>query len=130
MNRERLTLERIKRFTCSNGKRQDFLWDSEMSRLAVRATAAGAKAFIFETKLERKTIRMTIGDAAVWTLEAARNEARRLQTLVDTGNDPRIAKAEKLADTAAKQEAARCADMPALEVWHEYIEARRSRWSE
>ena len=130
MNRERLTLERIKRFTCSNGKRQDFLWDSEMSRLAVRATAAGAKAFIFETKLERKTIRVTIGDAVVWTLEAARNEARRLQTLVDTGNDPRIAKAEKLADTAAKQEAARCADMPALEVWHEYIEARRSRWSE
>jgi integrase len=130
MNRERLTLERIKRFTCSNGKRQDFLWDSEMPRLAVRATAAGAKAFIFETKLERKTIRVTIGDAVVWTLEAARNEARRLQTLVDTGNDPRIAKAEKLAETAAKQEAARCADMPALEVWHEYIEARRARWSD
>ena len=73
MNRERLTLERIKRFTCSNGKRQDFLWDSEMSRLAVRATAAGAKAFIFETKLEQKTIRMTIGDAAVWTSRPQRS---------------------------------------------------------
>lgn len=129
MQRERLTLERIKRFTCPDDKKQDFLWDSEMPRLAVRATA-GSKAFIFETKLERKTIRITIGDASVWTLEAARNEARRLQTLVDTGNDPRIAKAEKLAETAAKQEAARCADKPALEIWHEYIEARRARWSE
>ncbi len=130
MQRERLTLERIKRFSCPNGKRQDFLWDSEMPRLAVRATAAGAKSFIFESKLNRKTLRLTIGDIRTWTLEAARGEARRLQTLIDQGQDPRIEKQEKLAETAAKQHAARVMAAPAMEAWQDYIEARRNKWGE
>lgn len=129
MQRERLTNERIKRFSCPD-KKQDFLWDSEVPRLAVRVTEAGAKSFVFETKLNRKNIRITIGDVRSWNLDDARTEARRLQTLVDTGTDPRIAKAEKLAETAAKQEAARCAEKPALDIWDEYIKARRPRWSE
>ena len=49
--------------------------------------------------------------------------------MVDTGSDPRIAKAEKLAETAAKQKAARLVERPSLEIWNEYIEAKRQRWS-
>lgn len=141
MQRERLTLERIKRFTCPGGKRQDFLWDSEMPRLAVRATVAGAKSFIFETKLERQTIRMTLGDVAVWTLEAARAEARRLQTIVDAGRDPRQVKAEiTAADEAARAAVVAAKEASELEVkrqqltlgeaWAVYCEARRPKWGE
>jgi hypothetical protein len=65
------------------------MWDSEVPRLAVRVTKNGAKSFIFETKMERRTIRRTIGSVSDWTVEAARSEARRLQTLVDQRIDPR-----------------------------------------
>ncbi|HEY9192523.1 MAG TPA: preprotein translocase, partial [Methyloversatilis sp.] len=69
MNRERLTLPRIAGFSCPVGKVQAFLWDIDMPRLAVRATAAGAKSFVFEGKLDRQTIRITIGDVRVWTID-------------------------------------------------------------
>lgn len=61
MQRERLTEDRIRQFTCPADKKRAFLWDTVAPRLAVRATA-GAKAFIFEAKLDRQTIRRTIGD--------------------------------------------------------------------
>ena len=48
MQRERLTPDRIRRFVCTAGKAQAFLWDSVAPRLAVRATL-GAKSFIFES---------------------------------------------------------------------------------
>lgn len=105
MQRERLTPERIRRFTCVDGTAQSFLWDTEAPRLAVRATA-GAKSFIFESKLNRRTLRLTIGDVRAWNLDDARTEARRLQTLIDQGTDPREQKRERIsAAEAAKAEA-------------------------
>lgn len=141
MQRERLTLERIKRFSCPDGKQQGFLWDTAMPRLAVRATATGAKAFIFETKLKRQTIRMTIGDATVWILDDARAEAYRLQTIVDAGRDPRQVKAEiTAADESARAAAAAAKKAEVLaakrqqltlgEAWTVYCEARRPKWGE
>lgn len=111
MQRERLTLVRISAFTCPPEKKQAFLWDTVAPRLAVRATA-GAKSFIFETKLQRRTIRRTIGDVRAWTLEDARSEARKLQTLIDQGQDPRELEREAAEAKAAKktqQEAAKAA---------------------
>ncbi|MCB1945736.1 MAG: integrase family protein [Thauera sp.] len=134
MQRERLTLDRIRRFTCPDGVKQVFLWDSVAPRLAVRATT-GAKSFIFEAKLNRKTIRRTIGDANVWNLEQARAEANRLQVLVESGTDPReldrqkeeAKEAAKVAAEAAAREAERRA-APAIEAWAAYVTARRSKW--
>lgn len=90
--------------------------DTEAPRLAVRATA-GSKSFIFESKLDRRTIRVTIGDVRAWVLDSARAEARRLQTLVDQGIDPREEKAERRAAAEAKREDARKAETPALDAW-------------
>ena len=70
MQRERLTPARIARFTCPPDKDQDFLWDTEAQRLAVRATRAGAKTFVFEKKLNRDNIRKRIGDVAAWLLNS------------------------------------------------------------
>ena len=108
MQRERLTPDRIRRFTCPEGSAQSFLWDTEAPRLAVRATA-GAKSFIFESKLNRRTLRVTIGDVRAWNLDDARTEARRLQTEIDQGNDPRQQKAERIAAVEAKRAAAEAA---------------------
>lgn len=115
MRRERLTIERIKRFTCPIGKSQSFLWDEDVQRLAVRVTAAGVKSFIFEGKLDRSTIRWTIGKVDDWiykkdkddrnSIEDVRIEARRLQTLLDQRIDPREQRQAKKDEKAAQQAA-------------------------
>ncbi len=44
--------------------------------LRVRVTTAGAKSFVFEAKLNRQTIRRTIGDVRDWDIPAAHPAAR------------------------------------------------------
>lgn len=127
MQRERLTSGRIRQFSCPQGTKQAFLWDTEAPRLAVRATS-GSKSYIFESKLNRQTLRVTIGDPKAWTIEAARAEARRLQTLVDQGIDPRQEKADRLAAVDTKKEEARRAEVTVGEAWEAYLEARKPKW--
>jgi integrase len=129
MNRERLTPDRIRRLSLPAGVAQSFLWDTDAPRLAVRVTA-GAKSFIFESKLNRQTIRVTIGDVRTWKLDAARDEARRLQSLTDQGTDPRQEKRERIAEAESKREESKRIAAPAMEAWQSYLAARTPRWSE
>lgn len=119
MVRVKLTPERIRRFSCKPGKKQAFMWDTESPRLAVRATGSGAKSFIFESKLDRKTIRRTIGDCANWTVEDARAEARKLKVQLDTGVDPREEDREK-AEAKARARALREAERQTAEARKRY----------
>lgn len=154
MERVRLTLERITALTCPTGKQQAFLWDSEAIGLAVRVTAMGAKSFVFESKLNRKTIRITLGDVRAWVLNSiwngkgeerreiqrgAREESSRLKTIIDMGKDPRQVSADEIAAEQAKRDekaaAIKSAEHEANrglitvgEVWKVYIEARRPKW--
>jgi integrase len=133
MQRVRLTVDRISTFQCPPEKAQAFLWDTEAPRLAVRATKGtankGTKSYVFESKLNRQTVRLTIGDVRTWALDEARTEARRLQTLADRGIDPRQEKAERMAESAHKRETARRTEAPALDAWDAYLSARVPRWS-
>jgi len=138
-----LTAGLIERLTCRTDiKAQAFLRDTKAPGLRVRVTNTGLKAFVFEAKLNRQTIRRTIGDVRVWNIEAARTEARRLAVIVRSdGDDPREverqqqeAKAQAIADKAAadtaqaQQEAAQA--LTVGEVWQAYIEERRPHWGD
>jgi hypothetical protein len=101
------------RLVCPPGKMQAFLRDAASPSLRVRVTAAGAKSFVFEAKLKRSTVRITIGDVRAWTIEQARIESNRLRTLVDRGLDPRAERRQyeaQMAAQAAAEEAARRAE--------------------
>lgn len=135
MQRERLTPDRIRRFTCPEDAKQVFLWDTVAPRLAVRATG-GSKSFIFESKLNRQTIRRTIGDVRAWSLDDARAEANRLQVLVESGTDPRELDRQKEAAREEAKAAAEAAALeaernaaPAIEAWSAYLAARQPKWS-
>lgn len=142
MAKVNLTAGRIANFQCEEGKAQAFLWCDEVPGLAVRATAGSTrKRYIFESKVKGKTMRLTIGEVSVWSIAAAQAEARRLQILIDNGNDPRQVKADKAAAKEAAQlareaEAAALVMQEAREsvtvgaVWLEYIEARKANWGE
>lgn len=125
-----LTAGLIERLTCPEGKSQAFLRDRRSPALRVRVTAAGAKAYVFEAKLDRQTIRRTIGDVRSWTIEAARTEANRLRVLVDAGEDPRERERQEVAARAALRAKELADSVTVGQAWHEYIEARRHRWGD
>lgn len=118
--RQKITFERLRKFELSEGKSQEFLWDSDVTMLACRATK-GTKAFIFQSVFLGKTLRMTIGNINDWRIDDARTEARRLQTLIDTGIDPRIAKAEKIAALESQQVESRKGKIMFSVAWEDYL---------
>lgn len=139
MARENFTAGRIAAFTCPAGRAQVFLWDTKAPGLALRVTASGARAFIFQGRLQDGAVlRLTIGEprradgGGTWSIAEARSEARRLQGLVVLGKDPRIERAATIARQAAEREAARAErarlKVSGLDAWGVYVEERRSRW--
>lgn len=130
MKRANFTAERVAAFKCEEGKQQSIFWDGKAPGLGLRVTAAGAKSYIFETRLNGKTVRLTIGDVRTWPIGRAQSEATALKALTDKGIDPRQQKAELRAavDAAAleKQRKALTLGM----AWPVYVDARRKRWSE
>lgn len=129
MARVKLTAGRVRDFELTGEQNQGFLWDSDAPGLAVRATI-GAKAYIFQGRLNGKVFRVTIGDARVWGIDEARQEARRLQTAVDQGVDPRQQKADRIAEAEAQRIAEAQRETTVGEAWAEYVAARSPKWSE
>lgn len=127
--RVRLAGTKVEEFQCEDGKLQDFLWDSEAPGFALRATAGGNKAYIFQGRLDGKSLRITIGDIAVWRIADARQEARRLQAIIDQGRDPREVKAEVTAADVAARRKVKHDSTPAMTAWKDYMKARAPRWS-
>ncbi|MFZ2388023.1 MAG: integrase family protein [Polaromonas sp.] len=125
-----LTAGLIERLTCPAGKLQAFMRDAKAPGLRVRVTVAGAKSYVFEAKLNRQTIRRTIGDVRAWSIEAARNEANRLRVTLDAGTDPREVERQQQADKAIKASAAAAHAVTVGEAWTAYLEARRPQWGE
>lgn len=125
-----ITSGAIERLRCPEGKQQAFLRDSKAPALRVRVTQAGAKAFVFEAKLNRQTIRRTIGDVRSWSIEQARAEANRLRVVLDKGDDPReIQRAQEAAKAAQVAEKVAAA-VTVGEAWKRYLEERRPHWGE
>ncbi len=137
VSRVRLTAGRVDAFNCPANKPQVFLWDTDTPALALRATPTGRKTYVFESRLNGQTIRMTIGTLADWPIEKARLKAQGLKMLVDGGTDPReverdrqAAAVEEKAAAAAKVEAAKVAALTMSEVWTDYLEKRRPFWGD
>jgi len=133
--RVHLTLQRIAKIEAPTGKQARYVFDDDPRHLCVRVTPAGAKSFVFASKLAGTPLRVTIGSVDSWLLDAARIEAKRLQTLVDQRIDPRQEKADRLAATKAKREAAIAAGLeaerraaPAIVAWTAYVAARWDKW--
>lgn len=139
MAKDKFTAGRIDNYQCEAGKQQSFLWDATAPGLALRATAKGAKTYVFQSKLNNQAIRIRIGSPDVWTIQAAQTEARRLKVIVDNGLDPRQVKADGLAEAQAARDAmeasaAALAEQESREsvtvgdVWPVYVAARAPAW--
>lgn len=131
MAKVNFTAKRIQEFICPIGKIQAFLWDEKTPGLGLRVTANGAKAYIFQGKIHGNTVRVTIGDSRSWGIDQAQDKARRLQTLIDDGIDPRQQKADQKAELQAKQEVAKLDafrnSLTVAEAWQAYLGYQKGR---
>jgi integrase len=130
MAKQNFTAARIDGFQCEPGKQQSIYWDAKTPGFGLRVTAASSRAYIFESRLFGKTIRVTIGDARAWDLGRARTEASRLKTQIDDGKDPREVRVEQQAAHEARRVEARRQDVTFGDAWDMYVEARQPFWSE
>ena len=128
--KENFTAGRVAGYQCETGKQQSFFWDAKTPGLGLRVTAAGAKSYIFETRLHGKTLRITIGDVKTWALGNAQTEATRIKGLTDQGIDPRQVAAEQRAKGNAAAIEQRRQDVTLGAVWPQYVQARSSKWGE
>ncbi len=73
----------------SPGKRDTFLWDTEVMGLGLKVTPAGNRIYILQYRIGGRLRRYTIGKhGSPWTPEEARDEAIRLRGLIAVGTDP------------------------------------------
>jgi integrase len=128
MARQKLTPGRINSFP-NPQKGQVFIWDSEVPGLGIRATAS-AKVYIMQAKLYGKDIRIKIGDTRSWHIDGARQEARRLKSLMESGTDPRNEKKERIAAEQLKRDQEKRESITLLEIWPVYLKARQPKWGE
>ncbi|SAL02188.1 preprotein translocase [Caballeronia pedi] len=124
------TAGRVNGHSCTGTKSQAFIWDTGATGLGLRATPAGARTYIWQGKLDGATIRVSIGAAKDWSIDEARDEARRLTRLADSGKDPREERAEQLAAVSARRLEARRKDVTVDDAWKDYLVAHSHKWSE
>ena len=77
-DRVSLRTDTARRLECEQGKQQTFYRDIEQRGLALRVTASGNRAYIYESKLEGKNILVTIGDPVNVTIKEARAKAAEI----------------------------------------------------
>lgn len=118
----------VESFTCPADKTEAFLWDAKTPGLGLRAYKAGSVVYLYQSRLNGQTVRVRIGSRDAWDIDKARIEARRLQSMVDGGVDPRD-------DRKRKDEAREVAKIVRLresvtvgEAWEEYVLTHGVGW--
>ena len=129
MKKENFTVDRVSNFKCASNKKQSIFWDGKTPGLGLRVTSTGAKSYIFEARLNGKTIRTTIGDQRTWAIGKAQEQATRLKSQIDQNIDPRKVLAQQRAENETLRKESIRSSIRVSEVWVVYIEARRYKWS-
>lgn len=125
------TAARVDGFRPREGKIQDFQWDSATPGLG-QCVSKNSSSYVFQSRINGKAFRMTIGKTSVWRLSDARIRAKQLQVLVDSGKDPRRVEADALAADKAeaeakiRQETKLC--LLARTAWNAYMDAPHPNW--
>lgn len=124
------TAARVAGFKCPPEKEQAILWDATSPGLGLRVTPNGKPSYVFQSVIQGKDIRVTIGSPTSWSIADAQAKARELQRQIDEGNDPRAVKRERVAKQAAAHAEEKAKAVTAGSAWEQYLAERRPFWGE
>jgi integrase len=96
MAKTKLTQTQVETLKLPPGKSDHTISDAVVPGLKLRIRAAGARGFLFQRRFAGQNPKIMIGDAAAWSLEAARRRAREISVQMDNGIDPRAEKTTRL----------------------------------
>jgi hypothetical protein len=68
--------------------RPDLVWDNETRGLCVRVYGDGSQSFIFVYRIGDRQHFIRIGKTPIWPLEAARDRAKKLRSILNESDDP------------------------------------------
>ena len=83
-----------------NADQPYFVWDSALTGFAVKVLPTGRKVFVFQGRLMRKAVKITIGKYGALTLEEARKKAKQHAADLSNNIDPRTQSAPDEVDAA------------------------------
>ncbi|MCH4812105.1 tyrosine-type recombinase/integrase [Vreelandella neptunia] len=98
MSKLKLTKTVVEKLQPVEGK-QVVYWDSDIVGFGVRVSPGGSRAFFYQGRLNGKIKKITIGKLGRITAEAARKDAKRIQSMMELGQDPSPSK-EKTQESA------------------------------
>lgn len=88
-------------------------WDDKLRGLAVRVTASGAKAFVYQRRIEGRERRITVARVGELTVDQARKAAERLAGEIAEGKNP-----------VAERQRRRLKSVTLRQVMKDYLAAR------
>lgn len=94
--------DQIAAFSLPPGKRDHLIPDDVVPGLALRLRAGGSRVWIFSFRIGCRQRRMTLGSAAVLSVQDARRQATQLYAKAKLGIDPAQQKDQAKADAAVK----------------------------
>lgn len=121
---------RVNKFSCPDGKKDAFLWDTKVKGLGIRAFSSGKKSYIFQAWLNGRTQRSVIGDFDSFDLEDARNEAKRLYGLAAQNISPTKEKQDRKLAAIADDTEQKRASITLGKIWTEYVAANKKHWGD
>lgn len=131
MKWENFTAERVAGYQfkpSAKGKsNQSVYWDGKTPGLGLRVTESGSKSYIFQTDLNGKTIRITIGDTRTWSIAKAQAETRRLKSLTDKGIDLRQQAEEQRAKHETDQAMKKNKETLVSDAWEIYLAHQKDK---
>jgi hypothetical protein len=83
----KLTKTTVERLAPVEGKQLVF-WDTDIVGFGVRVSPGGSRAFFYQGRLKGKLKKITIGKLGRITAEQARKDAKRIQSMMELGQDP------------------------------------------
>lgn len=98
MATQRITDRLVRDLPTPDRGKQTIVRDELLTGFGVRRTATGFTSFVFSYVSGGTDRRLTIGSPPAWSVSAAREEAKRLRRLVDTGRDPLAERRQTLSE--------------------------------
>lgn len=138
------TVPRLKAWAKAGGgaSRKPIIYrDSTTPGLLYLVRGVDQTSFAFESKLNKKTIRVVMDREMEWTLKKAQDEAIRLKGLINQGVDPRVVKVQKIKEqeaelasikavAAAEKLEQQRATILLREIWDAYVVAKMGGWGD